>query len=82
LSASISPSVSPSPSPGTTDYYRLNRNFFIDLETDAIVTHLRELRMPIWGSSNRPSSPKEGDFGYNAETSQLEIYDGSTWNGV
>lgn len=36
-------------------------------------------RMPTWGTSRRPNSPKEGVYGFNVETNSLEIFDGITW---
>jgi hypothetical protein len=38
--------------------------------------------MSIWGTAGRPLSPKEGTFGFNAETNTLEIYDGENWYGI
>lgn len=35
--------------------------------------------MAVWGSSARPANPVEGNFGLNAETGHLEVYDGSDW---
>jgi hypothetical protein len=35
--------------------------------------------MSTWSTSSRPSSPKEGEFGLNITTSNLEIWDGYNW---
>jgi hypothetical protein len=47
-----------------------------------MVTQMRLLKMPVWGSAGRPSNPRRGDFGFNAETNQLEIYNGYMWKGI
>jgi len=46
------------------------------------VIALGGVRMPTWGTSTRPSTPKKGEFGFNVETSKLEIYNGTGWVGV
>jgi hypothetical protein len=35
--------------------------------------------MPIWGTLGRPAAPKDGDFGYNFDTSHLEVWDSTAW---
>jgi hypothetical protein len=62
---------------GDTNYYGLNRNIF--LETGQLALQYRGLTMPVWGTGGRPSAPREGEFGFNAEAQQLEIWDGDSW---
>lgn len=40
---------------------------------------IRGLTIPTWGTTTRPSSPKKGEFGFNANTYQFEYYDGVGW---
>ena len=37
------------------------------------------LKLPVWTDSTRPVSPEVGLFGYNSQTSALELWDGSDW---
>ena len=39
------------------------------------IFHLGPQRSPIWNVLGRPSSPRDGQIGYNHETQELEIYD-------
>ncbi len=32
-----------------------------------------------WDDQGRPKKPKNGTFGFNSETSNLEYWDGTTW---
>lgn len=36
-------------------------------------------RIPSWNIPGRPKSPKTGIFGFNFQTNDLEIWDGSKW---
>ncbi|MDO8503821.1 MAG: hypothetical protein Q7S60_03960 [bacterium] len=35
-----------------------------------------------WDTSSRPAKPKVGTVGFNTQTNQLEIWNGSSWHGV
>lgn len=37
---------------------------------------------PTWTTATRPSSPTQGQFGYNTTTNCLDIYNGSAWTSV
>jgi len=37
------------------------------------------LKIPIWTTSTRPSSPDTGLFGYNSQTLKLELWNGTGW---
>jgi hypothetical protein len=80
LSPSLSASLSPSPS-GEAGYYSINRNFFLDIG-NKLSTQIARLRMPTWGSDERPANPHEGEFGFNLSDNTLEIYDGTAWFAV
>lgn len=36
-------------------------------------------RLPTWNTAGRPSSPLAGNFGFNTQTSALEVYNGTAW---
>lgn len=38
-----------------------------------------KLRVPIWTTSARPSSPDLGEMGYNSQTGTAEMWEGSLW---
>lgn len=38
--------------------------------------------LPSWNPSTRPSSPTAGQMGYNVSYSQIEVYNGSSWQAV
>jgi hypothetical protein len=59
-------------------YYKNNLNLFIDIG-GGLSNPLWKLRMPTWSDTTRPSTAKEGDYGYNIESNQMEIYDGLDW---
>lgn len=50
-------------------------------DDDSAIQYLG-LTMPIWGTAGRPAYPRKGEFGYNAETLLLDIYNGYTWVSV
>ena len=39
------------------------------------------LKIPVHNNSNRPSGT-QGNLGFNSETNELEIYDGSQWSSI
>ena len=67
----------------TTDQEpKLNRNSIFLTETlvkesDGITTS--KIRLPSWNNPGRPKNPKVGTIGFNFQTSQLEIWNGSSW---
>jgi len=40
------------------------------------------LKIPVWGTSTRPSSPETGMIGYNETLKITEIYNGTAWVNV
>lgn len=38
--------------------------------------------MSTWETAGRPSTAKEGEFGLNTDTDQIEVYDGSAWIAI
>jgi hypothetical protein len=56
-----------------------NKQLILDSLGD-LCTQLGLPRLPTWNTTGRPSSPKEGTFGYNIETNAFEIYANGSWH--
>jgi len=87
-SASASPSVSPSISPSPARYASPEKpSFYYDsaivlrdvANRDVNLSGLQDT-IPSWNNAGRPKNLKPATLGFNIETKDLELYDGSLWH--
>ena len=78
-SLSVSPSVSASLSFGTPSYKSNLPLYYLAEPDEGISIPLQAPRLPVWNTAGRPASPTAGVYGYNTDTSLIEIFDGSNW---
>jgi len=53
--------------------YFANKPFHI--KSGNYIFHLGPQRLAVWNTLGRPSSPRDGEVGYNQEISAIEMYD-------
>jgi len=62
------------------EYFK-NQPFYLEIG-DGLSMILGAPRMVIWGTNGRPQNPRLGEFGFNDELNQIEIWNGQEWRKI
>ena len=67
--------------PSAAAVYAKNAALYYDIGSNLSIM-LGVPRFSSWNTAGRPASPKLYSFGFNIDTGQLEMWNGSAWKGV
>ena len=55
-----------------------NANLYLGIGSDLSIV-LGNPRMPNWNTAGRPAAPLDYVYGFNTDTSAIEVWTGSAW---
>ena len=61
--------------------YNANGSYYLDIGSKLSIM-LGGPAMPSWNTVGRPATPKSFAYGFNTDTSKLELWNGVSWVGV
>lgn len=63
---------------GAAAEFSKNANLYLDIGSDLSIL-LGNPRMPAWNTAGRPAAPLDYVYGFNTDTSAIEVWTGSAW---
>ena len=69
------------PTGGTTPTFSANANLYLGIGSNLSI-ELGLPRLPNWNTAGRPSPAKNFVYGFNTDTSTLEMWNGAAWVGT
>jgi hypothetical protein len=54
----------------------------IAVDSLGAVIQVSKIKYAIWNNNGKPSNPNPGEFGFNIDLGNLEIFDGNNWVNI
>jgi len=64
------------------DFVFTNNEMAVSGADPVIVDNITGLVIPVGTTANRNSSPNQGEIRYNSSSNEVEVYNGSSWEGI